>query len=256
MYGWIMRTNFHRIAYEAMTVCNAVRPEALVRAVGLAGLRQGDRALDIGTGNATVAVLLAEAFDLQVVTVEADPVMADLAATRIAASAATDRIDLRVATSGTVLAQIAPVELIVAIGATDPVGDGARAPEAMLTGLSRLLKPGGALLWGDLCWKGTPPDPLRQLVEMNNTYATHEGWQAAARSAGFEVALAEVSDEAVWDDYLATMDRAARDWLARHADRPEAAGVRASADRVQTLFNFGRPHLDFGLYVFLRPNPA
>lgn len=251
-----MRTNFHRIAYEALAVCNAVRLPALARAVEVTGVPRGGRALDIGTGNATVAVLLAQAFGLQVLTVEADPVMADLAATRIAASAAADRIDLRIGTSGAVLEGLELLDLIVAIGATDPCGDGTREPQAMLAGLSRHLKPGGAILWGDLFWRGDPPDPLRQLVEMNNTYATHEGWQAAARSAGFAVVLAEVSDEAVWDDYLATMDRAARNWLAAHPDRPEAAGVRASADRVQTLFGFGRPHLGFGLYVFLRPNDA
>jgi predicted O-methyltransferase YrrM len=256
MYGWTMRTNFHRIAYEALDVCNAVRLPVLARAVETTGVRPGDRALDIGTGNGTVAVLLAEAFDLQVVTVEADPVMADLAAARIAASGAAGRIDLRTGTSGTQLGGLKPLDLIVAIGATDPCGDGTREPPAMLAGLSRHLKPGGAILWGDLFWRGDPPDPLRQLVEMNNTYASHEGWQAAARSAGLDVALAEVSDDAAWDDYLATMDRAARDWLAAHPDRPEAAGVRASADRVQTLFHFGRPHLDFGLYVFLRPNDA
>jgi len=250
-----MRLNFHRIAYEALSVCNAVRLEALAQAVALSGISPGGTALDIGTGNATVALLLAERFSLQVTTVEADPVMADLAAARIADSPAADRLDLRVARSGAVLDTLPPQDLIVAIGATDPCGDGTREPGAMLAGLSRRLKPGGAILWGDLFWcADDPPAPLRQLVEMSNTYATHEGWQAAARSAGFDVVLAEVSDDAVWDDYLATMDGAARDWLAAHPDRPEAATVRASADRVQTLFSFGRPHLGFGLYVFLHPN--
>ncbi|KAK0329886.1 hypothetical protein LTR94_034961, partial [Friedmanniomyces endolithicus] len=77
-----------------------------------------------------------------------------------------------------------------------------------MAGLSRRLTPGGWLLWGDLAWKGEPPAPLRQVIEANNLYADHTGWQAAARVAGLEVVSAGLSDDATWAHYLAAMDAA------------------------------------------------
>ena len=41
----------------------------------------------------------------------------------------------------------------------------------------------------------------------------------------------------------------ARAWLAANPDAPEAPAVRASADRVKAMFDFGRPYLGFGLYL-------
>lgn len=239
---------FHRIAYEALEVCNAVSMAAVERAVARAAPAPGARVLDIGTGNAAVAIRLAQRFGLDVTAVEFDPGMADLARTRIAASDAPVR--LVEARSGEVLAAEPPFDLIVAIGTTDPAGGGLRTPEAVFATLAGHLTPGGALLWGDLVWKGEPPAPLRMIVEMGNTYAGHDGWQAAARAAGLTVEHAELSDQAAWDAYAPVMDRAARDWLTAEPDHPDAPAVRLAADRVKAMFEFGRPWLDFGLYLF------
>lgn len=239
--------SFHRIAYEALDVCNALSMDSIERAVARAGLAPGDRALDIGTGNAAVAIRMAERFGLSVVAVEADPAMASLAADRIAASNAA--VNLRLARSGEVLAAEPPFGLIIAIGTTDAAGDGSRAPEALFNGLYRHLAPGGWLLWGDLFWIGDPPEPLRQLVEATNTYATDEGWRSAAERAGYSVVRADISGEAEWDRYTRTMDTAAQAWLATNPGAPEAEAVRLNADRVKAMFDFGRPWLGFGLYL-------
>ena len=56
-----MSMSFQRIAYEALEVCNGVTMAAVEAAVAAAGLPSGTLALDIGTGNAGVAIRLAEA---------------------------------------------------------------------------------------------------------------------------------------------------------------------------------------------------
>lgn len=243
---------FHRIAYEALEVCNALSMAAVERAVARAAPPPGARALDIGTGNAAVAIRLAQAFALDVTAMELDPGMAELARARIAASGAGVR--LIEARSGEVLAAAAPFDLIVAIGTTEPAGPGLRDPAAVFAALATNLAPGGALLWGDLAWRGDPPAPLRMIVEMGNTYADHAGWQAAARTAGLTVESADLSDQAAWDAYAPVMDRAARDWLAAHPDHADAPAVHLAADRVKAMFDFGRPWLDFGLYLFRKPD--
>lgn len=245
-----MRISFNRIAYEALQVCNALSLNAVEDAVAAAGLPPGARALDIGTGNAAVPIRLAGRFGLAVTAVELDPGMADLARGRIAAAGVA--VELVEARSGDVLLASAPFDLITAIGTIEAAGAGRRSPTDIFAGLATYLAPGGFLLWGDVVWRGEPPEPLRQMMELNNTYADDAGWRAAAASAGLEVVSARMSPDAEWDHYTTTMQTAADAWLDAHPDDEAAPGVRRNADRVRAMFDFGRPFMDFGLYLFRR----
>lgn len=248
-----MRVSFNRIAYEALDVCNGVEMATIEAAVQLTGLRPGARAVDVGTGNAAVAIRLAQRFGLMVTAVELDPVMADLARTRIAAARVGERVSLAVTSAVEGLATLVPADLIIALGTTNITGAGRPTPEAALGYLAGRLRPGGWLLWGDLVWLSEPPVPLRQITEATNLYAGDAGWRAAADKAGFELKWSEVSPQAVFDRYAGTAVGAARDWLANHPDAPEAEVVRASADRVAAILDVGRPFIGFGLYLLHRP---
>lgn len=248
-----MRTTFHRIAYEALDVCNAVEMSTLEAAVSLTGLTPHARAFDIGSGNGAVAIRLAERFGFEVTSVELDPAMAELARARIEASQASCRIILHEARSDVVLEVGAPFDLIVALGTTEPIGGGVRDPRNMFRGLARRLTPGGWLLWGDLVWLAEPSQPLRQIVELSNRYADHEGWQAAARDAGLEVVSAEVSSPELWNRYRTTMMEAAEAWLAARPDHPAAASIRSRAHQLKLMFDFGEGALGFGLYLLRQP---
>lgn len=248
-----MRRNFHQIAYAALDVCNALERADLAACVARTGLGEGAQALEIGAGNGEVSVLLARDFGMTVEAVELDWGMAALAQGRVDAAGVADRVTLHRLRSDTVLTDLSGLDLICVIGATEPVGEGVREPRAMLEGLRPHLKDGGWVIWGDLFWKDEPPAPLRQVMELSNLYATHEGWQAAAHEAGYEVVSAAASSEATWDRYLAAMDAAARDWIAANPDAEERRMVEASADRVKSMFAFGRPWLGFGLYLFRKP---
>lgn len=246
-----MRLSYHRIAYEALDVCNAVEMTTVLAMVGQTGLTAG-RMLDIGCGNAGVSIRVAEAFGLDVTAVEADPAMADLARSRRAMSSAVQRLTIVEGPSGPLLAQGDPWDLIVAMGTTDPAGDGSRAPAAMMTALRPSLRPGGWLLWGDLVWLSEPSPPLRQIIELSGTYTDHEGWQAAAGRSGLEVVSAVLSTPAAWETYGASMDAAVRTWIAANPTHPEASSIRLRADQVSMMMDFGRGTLGFGLYLLQR----
>ena len=141
-----MRMSFHRIAYEALNVCNPVDMATLDAEVRTTGLQPGARALDIGCGNASVSVRLANGFGLAVDAVELSPAMADLARKRIKAAGVEDAVVLHQAQSDAVLAQGPTWDLMVALGVTEPVGGGVRDPQGMFEGLKPHLKPGGWLL--------------------------------------------------------------------------------------------------------------
>ncbi|GAA0629766.1 hypothetical protein GCM10009422_29100 [Brevundimonas kwangchunensis] len=244
-----MTTTYNRIAYEVLDVCNGVEMATIEGAIARAGLPAGALAVDVGTGNAGVAIAMARA-GLTVTAIEYDPVMAELARERIAAAGVDVRLE--VGASAEVLGAAEPLDLIVALGTTNVNGEGRPTPEAAMTWLKGRLKPGGWLLWGDLVWIAESPAPLRQITEAVNLYTDDAGWKAAAKAAGFEVVWSEVSAQAVFDAYVAGADGAARAWLDAHPDAPEAEAVRGNADRVKMIMEFGRPFIGFGLYLLRR----
>lgn len=245
---------FQRIAYETLEVCNGVEMSMIEAAVARSGLGSGASVIDIGTGNATVAIGLAHRFGLSIAAVEMNPVVAEIARSRIEAAGAGDRISLTVARSAEMLARAEPVDLIVALGTTDVSGEGRPTPEAGFIALRRGLKPGGWLLWGDVVWVAEPPGPLRQITEATNLYADDAGWKAAASAAGFQVIEGWISPQAVYDAHLEDVVAAARAWVATNPEAPEAGSIGFSADRVQAIVEFGRGYTGFGLYLLRNPD--
>jgi predicted O-methyltransferase YrrM len=248
------RMSFQRIAYEVREVCNGVELSVLEAAVARTGLGEGATAIDIGTGNATVAIRLAQRFGLAIAAVELDPVMADLARSRIEAANAGHQVSLTIARAAQLLARTEPVDLIVALGTTDVSGEGRPTPEAGFIALRRSLKPGGWLLWGDVVWLADPPAPLRQITEVTNQYTDDAGWRAAAAAAGFEVVDGRISPQDVYDAYVRDSVAAARAWVEVHPEAPEAASIVFNADRVQAIMEFGRDYIGFGLYLLRNPD--
>ena len=248
-----MVLSFHRIAYERLEVCNGVTMAAIERAVTGTGLGEGARIFDLGCGNAMVSIALARRFGVNIDAIEADPSMAELARERIAQARVGDRVTVHQARSGDALETLGTPDLIMALGATDPAGLGRATPVQTFTGLAGRLAPGGWLLWGDLTWKGEPPTPLRTVTEITNLYTDDGGWRDAADHAELQVVWSETSPQEVWDAYVAATVGSAGAWLAAHPNAPEAGSVRASRDRVNAMFEFGRPWLSFGLYLMRKP---
>ncbi|WP_262422322.1 SAM-dependent methyltransferase [Brevundimonas denitrificans] len=185
-------------------------------------------ALDLGAGNATVAIGLARDFGLKVRAVERDPVMAALASRRIAASGQGERVELLVRDSSEVLDHAPLPDLITVLGATDAAAPGLRDPVAVFARLKNAVAPGGRLLWGEPFWKAEPSAPLRQIVEMTNSYQTDAGWRTAAEQAGWRVVHVRHSTDEEWRTYIDTMDAAVRAWAAAHPEAPEAPRLIAA----------------------------
>ncbi len=246
--------SFQRIAYEVREVCNGVEMSAIESAVERTGLEPGAAAIDLGTGNAAVALRLAQRFGLTVSAIELDPVMAELARSRIDASNAGERVSLTVARAAAVLARTEPVDLIVALGTTDVSGEGRPTPEAGFVALRRSLKPGGWLLWGDIVWRAEPPAPLRQITEVTNLYTDDAGWRAAAVAAGFEIIEGRISPQDIYEAFPRDSIAAARAWADAHPEAPETGSIRFHADRVQAITDFGRDYIDFGIYLLRNPD--
>ena len=248
-----MTPTYHSIAYAGFEVANPVTLDAILGLVARTGLPEGAVALDIGAGAGGVSVALAHEFGLRVQAIERYPDMAEMIRDRAEAAGVADRVAVVAEGSATALDRLAPADLIVALGSTEPVGPGIRSPTDIFARLSDRLASSGWLLWGDLTWKGEPPGPLRQVIGATGDYATHEGWLAAAEAAGLEVVSAGIAPDADWDAFFGGADTRVRDWLVANPGDPAAPSIRRRADLSRTTFGFGRPWLSFGLYLFRKP---
>ena len=76
--------------------------------------------------------------------------------------------------------------MILALGVTEPVGEGVRDPQAMLAGLKPHLTEGGQLIWGDLTWLAEAADlpaPALPDPEPMPDFLSDKSLQQAARAA-------------------------------------------------------------------------
>ncbi len=248
-----MTPTYHSIAYAAFEVANPVTLDAVLALVARTGLAEGSVALDIGAGAGGVSIALARAFGLRMQAIERYSDMADMIRDRAGAAGVADRVTVVAEGSATALDRLAPADLIVALGSTEPAGPGIRSASDTFAHLSGKLASPGWLLWGDLTWKGEPPEPLRRVIGATGDYATHEGWLVAAERAGLDVVSAEIAPDADWDAFFGGADARVRDWLGANPNDPAAPSIRQRADLSKATFDFGRPWLSFGLYLFRKP---
>ena len=245
-----MTPTYHSIAYAGFEVANPVTLDAILALVARTGLPAGAVALDIGAGAGGVSVALAREFGLRVQAIERYPDMARMIRDRADAGGFADKVTVVAEGSATALDRLGPADLILALGSTEPAGPGIRSATEIFARLADRLTSPGWLLWGDLTWKGEPPEPLRRVIGAAGDYATHEGWLAAAQAAGLETVSAGIAPDADWDAFFGGADARVRDWLNANPHDPAAPSIRQRADLSKATFDFGRPWLSFGLYLF------
>jgi SAM-dependent methyltransferase len=241
------------IAYAEMDFCNPLSPALLDRVLGVAGLKPGAAALDLGCGNAAMAVHLAGTYGLQVEAIERSPAVCAIAAARLEAQGASGAVRLHTTTSRDFLADERQFDLIVCVGASGVV-EGPPEPAAVIASLRPHVRSGGFLLWADPFWKREPDPMFVAMLGGLAAYKTHAENIAAGEAAGLVAYYAAVSPDQEWDDYTWRMTAAIEHWLAAHPDDPEAEAVRQRGAFLRAAYIAqGRDSLGFGVYLFRAP---
>lgn len=245
-----MAPDYHHIAYVGLEVANPVTIDAVLATAARSGLPAGAKVLDIGAGTGGVSAALARRFGYHVHAIERDPVMVSHIGERVRAEGLSDRVTAVRGLAPQILDVLAPADMMVAMGSTRIGGPDVTTPSGLFQVLASRLAPNGHVLWGDLTWIAEAPAPLRQVVGLSGIYASDEGWKTAAKAAGLTCVSAEISPQDVWDDFFARADSRVRDWLEAHPGADGWDALRLRADQIKATFEFGRPYLGFGLYLF------
>ena len=241
------------IAYRDMDFCNPLSPQLLDRVLRVAALKPGASALDLGCGNAAMAIHLAETYGLNIDAIERSPGVAAIAAGRLHGRGSPGEIRLHNISSRDFLTDGRQFDLLVAAGPSGIV-EGPPEPAAVLAALRPHVRTGGFLLWADPFWKREPEPMFVAMLGSLAAYKTHAENIAAGEAADLIPYYAAVSPDQDWDDYAWRMAAAVEHWLAAHPDDPEAASVRQRGAFMRAAYIAqGRDSMGFGVYLFRAP---
>ena len=151
-----------------------------------------------------------------------------------------------------------PADLVLCVGSShaltevQPPGHTAAA----LGELRRLVTPGGRVLLAEGFWHRTPTEA--ELADMWPGTAAGEfgdlpGLVDPAVAAGFRPAWIETATLEEWEDFESGYQCDEEEWLAAHADHPEAARIREQVDRHRSFWLRGYYGLLGQAYLTLVP---
>jgi predicted O-methyltransferase YrrM len=211
---------FYAVAESRHDLQNPTSPDK-IRLLGEAlGLDASTRVLDVASGRAGPALILAREFGCHVVAVERAPEFVAAARERVAEAGLADLVELVEQDAATFDAGREQWDAALCLGASFVWGNVRDAVDALLPS----VRPGGHVAVGEPYWRTLPlPDGVddRGFVSFADTVARFE-----APGLALTTVLASSDDD--WDRYESLRWQALEDWLAAHPDDGE---IRAEYER-------------------------
>ena len=247
---------FTTIAHQGRDLLGPVSAETLEAVIGelasaldAAGVSQL-RVLDVGCGKGEMLVRTLELLGGHGLGVEPNPAFAADARARIAAR-------MPAAHAAIIEAELdqAPLPdhtftLVICAGALHAFGDW----HAALSGMRRLVAPGGLALVGPGYWQ-RPPAP-----EYLASFGGEEGEQqslpltlAAAEDAGWQVLGCHEASDAEWEDYEQSYATRVREWCDAHPGDPDTREFRERIEQWNAAYRrWGRTTMGYALLLLRR----
>jgi SAM-dependent methyltransferase len=185
-------------------------------------IRQGASLLDLGCG---WGELLLRAVDSAGVTTGTGVDTDTVALARGRALAAERGLDGRVTFVEDAAADWqGPADRVICVGAAHAFG----GADAALTALTRVVKPGGRLLFGDGCWEHPPTEEAAALF--GDSVRAIRDLVDCARRAGWRTLHMSTADQREWDDFESTWRAGRQEWLLANPEDERAPAVREELD--------------------------
>ena len=238
-------TEYWAILERDHAIQNPSTPEKLRALADYCGLRDGTRALDVGSGKGWLLRDWARRWEIDGIGLEINPFF--VAEARAQAS----RADLRgrlAFVEGPALSyspEPASFDVITCIGATFALGSFDDAVAWML----RALKPGGVLALGDV-FQVEPHAPVVGAPAHGTALHDLAGLAALLEQRGLTPTGLIAASHDDWDHYLSQTWQAARAWAAANPDHPDRAELLRQVDASRERYlRWERQHLGWAILV-------
>jgi hypothetical protein len=200
--------------------------------------------LDIASGRGGPAVLLAKEFGCAVEGIEIRPDFHAAALERAASAGVTDRVTFELADAAKTTIATGAYDVAMCLGASF-VWNGLAGT---LDALEPAVRPGGYAVVGEPYWKKWPlPDDYEDEF---GPFTSLEGTVAIMESGDLRVVAVIASSEDDWDRYETLHWRACEEWLAEHADDPDAPGIRSRYERSKRSYlRHQREYLGWAIFA-------
>lgn len=237
---------------------NPLSESTVSRAIEVLALRRAAVVADFGSGFCELPIRLVEKYDAVVTAIELSPMVAQTARLRVqrrlTEHRGTGTVTVHEGDAGKFRATIPPsvFDLSICIGSSHSLGGYQNA----LTVLTRVTKPGGLILVGEMFWKREPLPPFLQATGMHEgDCAPHHINSERAIEMGLIPLWIVTADDREFDEYEWAHARAIERFASENADMPEARTMleRSRAWRAAYM-RWGRHILGFGLYLFRTPS--
>lgn len=241
-----MSLRHHEIAEADHRILDPFSEAKLRLLAEVAGVRAGDRVLDLACGKGELLCRWAEWFGTGGVGVDLSAVFLAAASVRAAELGVADRVGFVQGDAGAYAAGPGSFDLACCIGATW-IGGGLEGTAALLR---PAIKPGGRILIGEPYWIDPPPDEARAAWLEAESFVSLEATGDRLAAAGLELVEMVLASPDDWDRYEAGQWRAVARWLDANPDDPDhEAMVRFLEDGRRNYLRWGRRYLGWGVFV-------
>ncbi|KPL16105.1 MAG: hypothetical protein AMJ93_16075 [Anaerolineae bacterium SM23_84] len=236
------------ISERYLELVNPSTPEKIVLAGRVAGMGEGGRVIDFGSGYGEALILWAREFGISGLGIDIRPAACERARKKISAQGLGDRIEIVCGRGTEYLFEPHSYDVASCLGATFVWKGGF---QEAVRAMRRAITPRGRLIAGEAHWLRTvlPPDYAQREPSIQTEYELLH----SAREEGLELVYVLHSSRDEWDHYESENWRGLSDWLDENPAHPQRAEVLQHLHESQDEYvRYGREYLGWALYV-LKP---
>ncbi len=231
------------ISEKSIEIINPSSERKILRAGEMAGMQNGRRVIDFGSGYASALVLWANAFGISGVGIDIREAACERARRKIALSNLTDRLEIVCGKGSEYKFESGSFHVAAAIGTSFIWGDYKSTIHAM----REALTPDGKMIVGEPYWK---TDLIPPGYGIGAKVSTLKELLSISREEGFDIEFMIPAGDEDWDNYETQNWAGLLRWIEENPNHPERQEVIDFLHKSQDDYlTYQRRYLDWAIFI-------